>query len=174
MRMTGMKNTSAVRRGAAAAGLVAAATFSFAGGAAAQTASDAAKAAPSVEQAAVDTTITIRSTGTNLEFLPGSVSAKAGTRVRIRYINDATFPHNLVILKDEDDIDKLGLAAFKASKTGYVPMEFEDLMVAHTELATPGSTVEIEFVMPEAGEYAFVCLYPGHYNMMIGTLRSLK
>ncbi|MEX1184360.1 MAG: plastocyanin/azurin family copper-binding protein [Gemmatimonadota bacterium] len=168
-----MTNTNGRWRNVAAvAGVVAAAAavLPLAGGASAQTA----PAASVAIQAAVDTTITIRSSGTNLEFQPSSVSAKAGTRVRIRYVNEGTFPHNLVIMKDENDIDKLGLAAFKASKTGYVPVEFETLMVAHSELAIPGSTVEIEFVMPAAGEYTFVCLYPGHYNMMLGTLRSLK
>lgn len=122
----------------------------------------------------VDTTITIRTTGSNLEFSPSRISAKAGTRVRIRYVNDGTLPHNIVLVKDEGDIDMLGMAAFQASKTDYVPLQHEERMIAHTELAVPGATVEMTFVVPPAGEYFFVCLYPGHYNMMVGTLRSLN
>lgn len=122
----------------------------------------------------VDTTITIRTTGSNLEFSPSRISAKAGTRVRIRYVNEGTLPHNIVLVKDEGDIDMLGMAAFQASKTDYVPLQHEERMIAHTELAVPGTTVEMTFVVPPAGEYFFVCLYPGHYNMMLGTLRSLN
>lgn len=121
-----------------------------------------------------DTVITIRSTGTNLEFLPARISAKQGTTVTVRYVNEGTLPHNFVVVKDEDDIDTLGRAAFDAKDTEYVPLQHESLMIAHSELAAPGETVEVTFVMPPPGEYFFVCLYSGHYNMMVGTLRSLN
>ena len=121
-----------------------------------------------------DTTITIHSSGADLEFLPARISAKQGTRVQIRYINEGTLPHNIVIVKNEDDIDIMGQAAFQAKETGYVPLEHKDKMIAYTELAAPGDTVEVTFVMPPAGEYLFVCMYAGHYNMMVGTLRSLR
>jgi azurin len=122
----------------------------------------------------VDTTITIRTSGADLEFLPSRVSAKQGTRVQIRYINEGTLPHNIVIARNEDDIDIMGQAAFQAKETGYVPLGHKDKMIAYTELAAPGETVEVTFVMPPAGEYLFVCMYAGHYNMMVGTLRSLN
>jgi uncharacterized cupredoxin-like copper-binding protein len=121
-----------------------------------------------------DTTINIMSVGADLQFLPDEIAAKAGTRVRIRYINEGTFPHNIVLVKSENDIDPLGLAAFQAGSTDYVPLAMKDRMIAHSPLAAPGATVEFTFVVPPAGEYFFVCLYPGHYNMMVGTLRSLQ
>lgn len=121
-----------------------------------------------------DTTITIRTTGSNLQFTPDRISAKEGTRVRIRYVNEGTLPHNIVLVKDEDDIDLLGQAALDAKDTGYVPLEYRDRMIAYSTLATPGETVEITFEVPPAGEYFFVCLYSGHYNMMFGTMRSLR
>jgi azurin len=121
-----------------------------------------------------DTTITISTSGADLEFQPSRISAKQGTRVQIRYINEGTLPHNIVIVKNEDDIDVMGQAAFQAKETGYVPLEHKDKMIAYTELANPGETVEVTFVMPPAGEYLFVCMYAGHYNMMVGTLRSLN
>lgn len=121
-----------------------------------------------------DTTITIRSTGTDLEFLPNRISARQGTRVTVRYVNEGTLPHNFVVVKDEGDIDTLGRAAFQAKDTNYVPLQYESKMIAHTALAHPGETVEVTFIMPPAGEYFFVCLYSGHYNMMVGTLRALS
>jgi uncharacterized cupredoxin-like copper-binding protein len=121
-----------------------------------------------------DTTITIHTTGSNLEYEPSRISAKQGTRVRIRYVNEGTLPHNVVIVQNEDDVDMLGRAAFEAKDTDYVPVEHEDKMIAYSELAEPGETVELTFVMPPPGEYLFVCMYAGHYNMMVGTLRSLN
>lgn len=121
-----------------------------------------------------DTVITIRTTGSNLEFSPDRISIKQGTRVTVRYINESTLPHNIVVVKNESDIDALGMAAFSASATGYVPIDQAAKMLAYSPLAVPGRSVDINFVTPAPGEYYFVCLYPGHYNMMVGTLRSLN
>ena len=127
----------------------------------------------SVAQGA-DTTITIRASSSTLEFNPTRVSAKAGTRVRIRFVNDGTLPHNLVLPKKDDDIDALVLAAYQAGETGYVPMSMKDKLLGWTALASPGEAVEATFVVPAAGEYTYVCLFPGHANSMLGTLRALK
>lgn len=124
--------------------------------------------------AQADTVIEITTTGSNLEFSPSRISAKQGTTVTIRYTNNGTLPHNFVLVKDEGDIDVLGPAAFQAGDTDYVPLQHESRMYAHSPLAKPGETVEVTFEVPPAGEYFFVCLYPGHYNMMVGTLRSLN
>lgn len=121
-----------------------------------------------------ETTITIRASGSTLEFTPASVSARAGARVRIRLVNDGTLPHNVVVPKSDDDIDALALAAYQAGETGYVPLELKEKLVAWTALASPGQTVEVSFTVPAAGEYTYVCLFPGHANQMLGTLRALK
>ena len=121
-----------------------------------------------------DTTITIRAAGSTLEFTPVRVSAKAGTRVRIRFVNEGTLPHNVVVPRSDDDIDALALAAYKAGDSGYVPMELKEKLVGFTALASPGESVEMTFVVPAAGEYTYVCLFPGHSNSMLGTLRALK
>jgi uncharacterized cupredoxin-like copper-binding protein len=64
------------------------------------------------------------------------------------------------------------MAAHGASATGFVPMQHKDRMIAFTPLAAPGQTVEVTFVAPPAGEYPFACLVDGHYNVMLGMLRS--
>ena len=121
-----------------------------------------------------DTTITIRASSSTLEFLPPRVSAKAGTRLRIRFVNDGSLPHNVVVPKSDGDIDALVLAAYAAGETNYVPMAMKDKLVGWTTLASPGESVEMTFVVPAAGEYTYVCLFPGHSNSMLGTLRALK
>jgi plastocyanin len=129
--------------------------------------------AANLEQGA-DTTITIRAAGSTLEFSPARVSAKAGTRLRLRFVNDGTLPHNVVVPRSDDDIDALALAAYQAGETGYVPMDLKAKLVGFTALASPGETVEVSFVVPPAGEYTYVCLFPGHSNSMLGTLRALR
>jgi len=114
------------------------------------------------------------SKGSTLEFTPTRVSAKAGTRLRLRFVNEGTFPHNIAIPKSDDDIDSLAIAAYSAGETGYVPMGLKAKLVGWTTLASPGETVEVTFVVPAAGEYTYVCLFPGHANSMLGTLRALR
>ena len=121
-----------------------------------------------------DRTITIRDSSSTLEFNPTRVSAKAGTRVRIRFVNDGTLPHNFVVPKKDDDIDALALAAYQAGETGYVPLDMKEKLVGWTTLASPGESVETTFVVPAGGEYTYICLFPGHANSMLGTLRALK
>lgn len=122
----------------------------------------------------VDRTVTIRTSGSNLAFDPDQLSLKAGTRVRIQYINDGVLPHNFVVLKSEDDLDALGAAAYDAEATGFVPLDQKDKLIAYTTLAAPGTTVSVTFEVPSPGSYTFVCLFPGHYNVMLGTLRALR
>lgn len=121
-----------------------------------------------------DTTITIRAESSTLEFQPAKISVKQGTTLRLRFVNAGTLPHNFVMPRSDDDIDAIALAAYQAGETGYVPNEAKDKLVAFTPLASPGDTVEVTFVVPEPGEYTYVCLFPGHANSMLGTLRSLR
>ena len=120
------------------------------------------------------TIITIRTTGYNLAFDPDRITVREGDTVRIRYVNESTLGHNLVLVRNEDDIDLLGAAAYDAARTGFVPMEHKDRMIAWTAMASPGQTVEVEFVAPPAGSYPFVCLVDGHFNVMVGTLVSRR
>jgi azurin len=121
-----------------------------------------------------DTTIALRSAGSALEFLPARLSVKNGLRVRIRYTNAGTLPHNLAFARSEDDLDAIASAAYAAGATGFVPREHKDKLIAWSSLVSPGQTVDVTFVVPPAGEYPFICLFPGHANMMNGVLRSLR
>jgi plastocyanin len=123
---------------------------------------------------APDTTITIRASGSTLEFDPPRIAVRNGLRVRLRFVNQGTLPHNVVVPRSEDDLDALVLAAYESSETGYVPVAQKDKLLGYTRLASPGETVEITFTVPPPGEYRYVCLFPGHANSMLGTLRALK
>lgn len=123
---------------------------------------------------AQDTTITIRALSSTLEFVPAQISVKAGARVRLRFVNEGTYPHNFVLAKSDDDVDALAAAAMQAGESAFIPPDMRDKLVAYTRLIGPGETGEVTFTVPPAGKYTFVCLFPGHANTMIGTLRALK
>lgn len=127
----------------------------------------------SVTHSAFDTTVTLRAISSTLEFDPALIAAKHGTRVRIRFVNTGTLPHNLVIVRNEDDIDDLAAVAAKAGGD-FVPVAQKAKLIAYSSLASPGQTVEVTFVMPPPGEYTYVCMMTGHSNTMLGKLRSLR
>lgn len=135
---------------------------------------EASHSPPTASLSADTTTITIRSTSAAMAFLPDYITVKAGTPIRIRYVNESSFAHNLVVVKSEDDIDVIGAASFDAGETGFVPMQHTSKMIAYSPLAAAGKTVELTFTAPPPGSYPFVCFVDGHFNMMIGTLESLK
>ena len=120
-----------------------------------------------------DTTITVRAQSSTLEFDPPALAVKQGTRLRLRFINEGTLPHNFVLVRNEEDIDSLAAAAARIGKD-FVPHAMEAKLVAWTALASPGDTVEVTFLVPPPGVYTYVCLMTGHTNSMMGTLRSLR
>jgi azurin len=120
-----------------------------------------------------DTTITIRTVSSTLQFDQPKISVRQGTRVTLRLVNEGTLPHNLVIARSEDDLDSLAEAASKAGGD-YVPLGMKEKMIAWTRLASSGETVEVTFIVPPPGEYPYVCLMSGHSMSMLGVLRSLK
>lgn len=122
-----------------------------------------------------DEVVTIRAVGSKLVYETTEVEVEAGTTVTIRLDNsESTMPHNLVLLKNQDDIRPVGMAALQAQQTDYVPESESDKMIAHTALARPGEVVEVTFEVPPAGEYPYVCTYPGHFQTMRGTLIAVE
>lgn len=122
---------------------------------------------------AFDTSYTLKAISSTLEFDPPVIAAKHGLRVRVRFTNTGTLPHNFVIVKNENDIDDLAAAAAKQGGD-FVPAAQKAKLLAYSALAQPGQTVEVTFVMPPPGDYTYVCLMTGHNNTMIGKLRSLR
>merc|ERR1712113_873569 len=81
-------------------------------------------------------TVKLGSDGGGLQFVPDSVTVKAGETVQ--FVNNVGFPHNIVF--DEDAIPA-GVNAEAISKEDY--------------LNAPGETVDIKF--EKAGEYNYYC-----------------
>jgi azurin len=63
-------------------------------------------------------------------------------------------------------------AAAQARATDFIPADMKDQVIAATGLAGAGETVEVTFKVPNvAGDYTYLCSFPGHFQIgMKGTL----
>ena len=122
-----------------------------------------------------DQTISM-ATEPGLQFDVKAVTVKAGSKIKLTFNNDDDMPHNLVIVRP-GTADAIGTAALqlgvKGMNLGYIP---EDVNILHhTQLLQPGVSESIYFTAPtEAGEYTYVCTYPGHYLIMRGVLKVVE
>ena len=119
-------------------------------------------------------TVVLEPVGNQMKYDVTEITATAGSQLKIVFKNTATSPamvHNVALLEQDAPIEEVGMAAMKAGKdSGFIPDH--EALLAYTAMAEPGEEVEVEFTVPPPGEYPYVCLYPGHYVMMRGVLRS--
>ena len=81
--------------------------------------------------------------------------------------------HNFVVVQPGTS-NEVGSAALNlglnAEKMNYVPNSAN--VLNHTKLLQPGTAETIYFVAPtKPGNYTYVCTFPGHYTVMLGTLK---
>lgn len=122
--------------------------------------------------------ITIKPDTTNpLAYDTKSFTVKAGQKVKFTFNNThpaVPQPHNWVLGKPGTK-DKLLAAAMtimtdpKALEKGYIP-ESPDIL-HHTKLLQPNTSETLEFVAPAAGEYPYICTFPGHGILMNGVMK---
>lgn len=120
----------------------------------------------------VDVELVVTAAQNAMRFETTRIEAPEGATVRLVMDNEtSTSPamlHNVVVLATGADIEAIGRAA--VGTDGYVPDD-PDVLVA-TPLARPRGKTAVVFTMPPAGEYPYVCTYPGHYVLMRGVLVS--
>lgn len=103
-------------------------------------------------------------------------TVKAGQTVKLTFNNSHPVPqpHNIVIGKVGTK-EKLFAAAMQMAADpqgmtkGYIP-ETPDVLF-HTKLLQPNTTETIEFTAPEAGQYPYLCTFPGHGAIMNGVMK---
>ncbi len=115
--------------------------------------------------------IVVEPDGDQMKYKVTEITLKADTKTRIKMNNIATvaaMSHNIVIVKkgSEDAVGQAGIAAGEANN--YVP-QHPDILAA-TKMAKAGETTSVVVSLP-AGEYSFICTFPGHYMLMRGTVK---
>ncbi len=117
---------------------------------------------------------TIRTIREQMLYDKTLIVVETGKPVEIVLINDDAMPHNLVVLKP-GALDEIGQASEKmtpepdAQGRLYVPDSPKVLLA--TRLVEPAQQAKLSFTAPEeAGDYPYVCTFPGHWRRMTGTL----
>ncbi len=127
------------------------------------------------------TEITITTDKTQFIYDIKEFTVKAGTKVKITLVapqGAIPQPHNLVIIKPGKDAaviqGAMGMMADpQGLAKGYVP-ESQDV-VAHTKLINPGETDVLEVEIPAvAGDYPYLCTFPGHFAIMKGVMKVIE
>jgi azurin len=121
---------------------------------------------------------TIEIVGTeDMKFSVATITAKPGEQLRIRLTAKGAMPkiamaHNFVLLTKTAKVVDFVTAAMNARTTDFIPADKKADVVAHTGLAGAGETVEVTFKVPAAaGDYTYLCSFPGHFQAgMKGTL----
>lgn len=102
---------------------------------------------------------------------------KAGQTVKLTFNNvhpAVPQPHNVVIGTPGSKDKLLGLAMQMATAPdgmakGFIPAAPEILF--HTKLLQPNQSETIEFKAPAAGDYPYLCTFPGHGAIMNGVMK---
>jgi uncharacterized protein len=110
-----------------------------------------------------------------MKFALPEFTAKPGQRVRITLTNPDDMQHNMLVLRP-GTIEAVGaladamVSAPDAAERQYIPPT-PDVMW-FTPLVDPGQSAVLEFTAPrQAGDYPYVCTFPGHWRIMQGTMK---
>ena len=123
------------------------------------------------------TKVTITGNDT-MQFDLKTFEAKAGEKVELTFKNIGKIPkiamgHNLVILKKGISAIAFGQKAMGAgaNATNALPDSVKGDTIAATKLLGPAESETITFTAPDAGDYEYVCTFPGHFAMMRGVMK---
>ena len=125
----------------------------------------------------VDQTVTIAGNDM-MKYDKTKFEVKAGSKVKLVLKNIGKIPkiamgHNLVILKKGVTAIAFGQKALGAGANALnaLPDSVKGDTLAHTKLLGPGESDTIIFTAPkEAGDYEYVCTFPGHFALMRGKM----
>jgi azurin len=118
-------------------------------------------------------TLEIGSKGDELAFDKTTLEAPAGSKITLNFKNNsnpgANLLHNWVLTKPgaAEGVEADGIAAGEAN--GYIKPN-DDRVLANTKMIKGGETSSVTFDAPAAGQYPYVCTFPGHGVLMKGTL----
>lgn len=115
-----------------------------------------------------------------MKFDVHSIEAKPGQTVQVTLKNVGTMPkvsmgHNFVVLDGKVTPEAFIEAGMMQMANDYVAPEMASHVIAHTKLLGPGEFDTITFTAPKAaGDYPFVCSFPGHYAIGMKGILSVK
>ena len=134
--------------------------------------------AESVVSAKGTTVIQLKVIKNQMKYDLKEFTVEARKPVEIVFENPDFMQHNLII-GQVGSLQTIGKAADKlatsaqGAEMNYVPDISEVLF--STKLVNPQQTVRLIFTAPEkAGDYPYVCTFPGHWSIMNGVMKVVK
>lgn len=113
---------------------------------------------------------TISMEGTDdMKFSVTEITAEPGQEINVELKTVSDYPkaamaHNFVLLNANVDATKVANTSARAVENDYIAPSMTDKIIAYTDLAGGGETVEVTFTAPEEpGKYEYICTFPGHY-----------
>lgn len=142
------------------------------------------EAAPAPAQAAApvavdpnkkpDLEITLGTDGDNMAFDKKEFEVKAGSTVKVTFKNNAKpggLQHNWILARPGTETDVANAAVAAGNDKGWVPAGHASVL-ATTKLVDPSQSDSVVFVAPPAGDYPYICTFPGHAMVMKGVMHS--
>jgi azurin len=124
------------------------------------------------------TTILLKVKEHAMQYDKKTFTVKAGETIDIVFENPDFMQHNVVITRP-GMLEKVGAAADvlardpKGAEKNYVP-EMSEVLYA-TKLVDPNGRVTLRFTAPDkAGDYPYVCTFPGHWRIMNGIMKVVE
>ena len=110
-----------------------------------------------------------------MQYDKKAFEVKAGDNVTLTFKNVGKLPvaamgHNVVILIAGEEIAPFAMAAISAKDHDYIPQAMLAKILVQTKLLGPGEKDVVKFVAPAAGEYKYLCTFPGHFAIMNGIM----
>ncbi len=111
-----------------------------------------------------------------MAFSVKTIEAKVGEELTVVLTNLGTLPkemmgHNWVLLKPGTDAAAFAGAAITAKDTDYVPASMKDKVAAWIKVLGPKQKADTTFKLEAAGDYTFICSFPGHAQLMKGVIK---
>ncbi len=113
-------------------------------------------------------------TGKNLTFATTELRVRAGEPLKLTLSNPDVVPHNWALVRP-GQLEAIGNEANRlitdpeALARHYIPRS--ESVLAYTDIVPPGERFTIHFHAPkQPGRYPFLCTFPGHWQVMNGTL----
>jgi azurin len=123
---------------------------------------------------------TVEIVGTDdMKFSLATITAKPGEQLRVRLTVKGAMPkiamaHNFVLLKKGASQVDFVTAAMTA-RPDFIPAAKKADIIAATALAGAGETVEVVFTVPAvAGDYPYLCSFPGHFQAGMKGMLTVK
>lgn len=106
------------------------------------------------------------------------IAVEVGKPVELILINDDAMPHNLAVVMP-GAAEEIGQAAEKMAPEpdaqGRLHVPDSPKVLYATRMVESGRQAKLSFTAPtEAGDYQYVCTFPGHWRRMVGTLAVVK